>query len=200
MVTIDGHEDVPVNDEVALRKAVAGQPISVAICASANLQFYASGILTKCCEDLDHGVLLVGYGEEKGLPYWLVKNSWGATWGEEVCWDSLLHATCHLLPVSSVPCAFAFAAAKRQRRCSSRPWCGVVLGRLKMSVSCVDRATSACKPTPARAACAASPKRPATPSRPAPTRPRSPPPAAGVHPLCSAAPCAPAAPWCINGS
>ena len=31
MVTIDGYEDVPENDENALKKAVAGQPVSVAI-------------------------------------------------------------------------------------------------------------------------------------------------------------------------
>ena len=62
-MTIDGFEDVPENDEAALKQAVAMQPVSVAICASGGLQFYSSGIVSgKCCDELDHGVLAVGYG------------------------------------------------------------------------------------------------------------------------------------------
>ena len=59
-MTIDGYEDVPSGDEGALVKAASQQPISVAICASSALQFYGSGIVGgKCCEDLNHGVLVV---------------------------------------------------------------------------------------------------------------------------------------------
>lgn len=83
VVTIDGYEDVPENDEAALKAAVAKQPVSVAICASPAMQFYREGVITECCDDLNHGVLAVGYGEEDGVPYWIVKNSWGQWWGEK---------------------------------------------------------------------------------------------------------------------
>jgi len=84
--TITGYEDVPINNEKALQKAVANQPVSVAIDASgADFQFYKSGIFTGSCgTELDHGVTAVGYGENnEGTKYWLVKNSWGTEWGEE---------------------------------------------------------------------------------------------------------------------
>ncbi|XP_050381663.1 senescence-specific cysteine protease SAG39-like [Argentina anserina] len=84
--SITGHEDVPANSESALLKAVAGQPISVAIDASgSDFQFYSSGVFTGTCgTSLDHGVTAVGYGVgDDGTKYWLVKNSWGAQWGEE---------------------------------------------------------------------------------------------------------------------
>nr|XP_043622665.1 senescence-specific cysteine protease SAG39-like [Erigeron canadensis] len=83
---ITGHEDVPVNSESALLKAVAMQPVSVAIDAGeSDFQFYSSGVFNGTCgTELDHGVTAVGYGtSDDGVKYWLVKNSWGTSWGEE---------------------------------------------------------------------------------------------------------------------
>ncbi|KAL2321732.1 hypothetical protein Fmac_026111 [Flemingia macrophylla] len=85
-VSIDGHEIVPVNNEAALLKAVANQPVSVAIEAGGyNFQFYSEGVFTgECGTNLDHGVAIVGYGAtQDGTKYWIVKNSWGSEWGEK---------------------------------------------------------------------------------------------------------------------
>lgn len=79
------YESVP-RSELALLKAVANQPVSVGIDAGGfEFQFYSSGIFTgKCGTELDHGVTVVGYGKTRdGMKYWLVKNSWGTSWGEE---------------------------------------------------------------------------------------------------------------------
>ncbi|XP_058070087.1 cysteine proteinase mucunain-like [Magnolia sinica] len=85
VVSIDGYEDVPVNDEKALQKAVANQPVTVAIEGGGTaFQLYKSGIFTgRCGTELDHGVAAVGYGTENGVDYWIVKNSWGTEWGEK---------------------------------------------------------------------------------------------------------------------
>lgn len=84
VVSIDDYEQVPAYDELALKKAVANQPISVAIEAGGReFQLYVSGIFTgKCGTALDHGVTAVGYGTENGVDYWIVRNSWGKSWGE----------------------------------------------------------------------------------------------------------------------
>ncbi|GER36663.1 cysteine proteinase [Striga asiatica] len=85
VVTIDGYEDVPTNDEESLLKALAHQPVSVAIDASdKDFQFYKGGVFDKICgTDLNHGVAAVGYKLSKHENYVIVKNSWGPHWGEK---------------------------------------------------------------------------------------------------------------------
>eukprot|EP00262_Sarcandra_glabra_P020454 TRINITY_DN8142_c0_g2_i2.p1 TRINITY_DN8142_c0_g2~~TRINITY_DN8142_c0_g2_i2.p1 ORF type:complete len:358 (-),score=52.15 TRINITY_DN8142_c0_g2_i2:653-1726(-) len=62
------------------------RPVSVAFEVVNEFRLYKKGVFTsnKCGStpmDVNHAVLAVGYGVENGVPYWLVKNSWGADWG-----------------------------------------------------------------------------------------------------------------------
>lgn len=71
------------DDEGALLAAVATQPVSVTIEADQHaFQFYSSGVFSGACgSSNDHAVLVVGYVTSP-TPYWIVKNSWGASWGQ----------------------------------------------------------------------------------------------------------------------
>ena len=55
----------------------------VLVTDSLIFKFYKSGVITSesCGQNVNHGVLIVGYGTENGIDYWLVKNSWGSMWG-----------------------------------------------------------------------------------------------------------------------
>lgn len=82
---IDGYVLVETNDEEALKRAVAKQPVLVQIATGGdrNFQFIGDGIYNGPCGfTINHAVLALGYGEEaNGQKYWLLKNSWGPTWG-----------------------------------------------------------------------------------------------------------------------
>ena len=77
---------VTANNPDAMKTALCSRPLAVSIEADKFcFQTYKSGVLTnsKCGTSLDHAVLAVGFGNENGQDYWLVKNSWNTTWGDQ---------------------------------------------------------------------------------------------------------------------
>ena len=83
---IKSYTDIPQNACDQLLTSITQQPVSVAIAAN-GIMFYSSGVFTSttCGTGLNHGVTAVGYGTDtsSGLDYWLVRNSWGSSWGEQ---------------------------------------------------------------------------------------------------------------------
>merc|ERR1712150_162988 len=78
---VTGYTDVS-SSSGSLESALNTLPVSVAVQADQSaFQRYSGGIVTSGCgTNLDHGVLAVGYDSSQG--YFLVKNSWGASWGD----------------------------------------------------------------------------------------------------------------------
>ena len=69
-----------------MKAAVAQAPISVSIEADRSVfQQYTSGVFdsSACGTNTDHATLVVGYASDSDGEYWIMKNSWDKTWGEE---------------------------------------------------------------------------------------------------------------------
>lgn len=84
MVVTD-HTTLEQDKEIMAAWVAKHGPLSVSIDAMTQLWWpYTGGIMTGCCNtEVDHAVLVVGFGEEDGQKYWLIKNSWSESWGEK---------------------------------------------------------------------------------------------------------------------
>ena len=86
VASVNGFVQLPINNYTALMNAIATVgPIAISVDAS-TWHSYAGGIFDGCNQanpDINHGVVLVGYGEENGQKFWTVRNSWNPTWGEK---------------------------------------------------------------------------------------------------------------------
>jgi C1A family cysteine protease len=82
---VQSYVDVEQKSDNAMMTALSKQPVSIAIQADQkDFQLYKSGVFDgDCGTQLDHGVLVVGYGTKDGADYYKVKNSWGETWGDK---------------------------------------------------------------------------------------------------------------------
>jgi len=108
--TISAYHDIPPNNEPAIQQAIAANgPVSIAIEADQmSFQFYSGGVFddASCGTNLDHGVLIVGYGVDGGKQYFNVRNSWGTSWGEQgYIRLAMGKNTCGLATVPSFPVA-----------------------------------------------------------------------------------------------
>lgn len=73
-------------DANTIKMALQRYPMAIAVAAGNNYWYqYSSGILNTdgCAQSIDHAVNMVGWGTEEGQDYWIVRNSWGGSWGED---------------------------------------------------------------------------------------------------------------------
>ena len=73
------------SDEATLKKLVASHgAVLTGVAAGGAFSQYKGGIFSGCSStaEPDHAVVVVGYGSQDGVDFWLVKNSWGSSWGE----------------------------------------------------------------------------------------------------------------------
>ncbi|CAJ0953787.1 unnamed protein product, partial [Mesorhabditis belari] len=78
---------LPFDMDTLKRAIVDDGPVAVGIYMNWDFMYYDGGIFDQTCEGLGplggHAMVITGYGEEDGWPYWIVRNSWGTNWGED---------------------------------------------------------------------------------------------------------------------
>lgn len=79
-----GWETLEINKYEPLVRALAERGPAVVAAAADTWGTYESGIFNGCTKDcvVNHAVTAIGYGQENGVKYWLIQNSWGEDWGE----------------------------------------------------------------------------------------------------------------------
>lgn len=95
---LTGYINVAANNPAELLSALQQRPISVAVDAS-NWNQYRDGVFNNCGSRLNHGVLLVGYEGNA----WIIKNSWGKSWGEQGFIRLAFGNTCGVTSAASYP-------------------------------------------------------------------------------------------------
>merc|ERR1712039_657168 len=85
-VFINNYTMISTDEDQIAAALIKYGPLSIGINAG-PMQFYHGGISKPwkiLCNPkaIDHGVAIVGFGEEKGTKYWIIRNSWGPRWGE----------------------------------------------------------------------------------------------------------------------
>jgi len=79
---ITGKHDIQSSEDAMATYCQQHGPVSIGVDAT-SWQTYEGGIMTNCIsQKVDHGVLIVGFDDNHQPPYWIIKNSWTATWGE----------------------------------------------------------------------------------------------------------------------
>jgi hypothetical protein len=76
------YQDLPADEHAMAAWMCENGTLSIGVC-SFTWQTYTGGIVTSCCNMPDHGAMIVGFDETFTPPYWIVKNQWGVTWGEQ---------------------------------------------------------------------------------------------------------------------
>lgn len=80
---VDSYFDIPRKSNDQLKSSAAKRVVSVAIHANPIVSYKSGVFHSYCGTQLNHGVAVVGYGNDSssGLDYWIVRNSWGQSWG-----------------------------------------------------------------------------------------------------------------------